>query len=71
MENLKQSIKTMVCCTILDFSLITKRKKYFWRSVIFSWQTVSLQKQHFPTIVIDKRANGPNSRNTPHLQNLK
>lgn len=59
----------MVCCTILDFSLITKREKYLWKSVNFSWQTATLQKQHFPKIVFDEEAN--ETRNTSHLQNLK
>ena len=68
---LKQTIKAVVCCTILDFNLITKRGKYLWMSVIFSWQTATLQTQHFPTIVFDEEANRPNSRNTSHLQSLK
>ena len=34
-KNVKQNIKAVFICTILDFSLITKREKDLWRSVIF------------------------------------
>lgn len=70
-KNLKQTIKAVVCCTILNFNLITKRGKYLWMGAIFSWQTATLQTQHVPTIVFDEEANDPNSQNTSHLQNLK
>ena len=66
-KNLKQYIKAVVCCTILDFCLFTKRENYLWRSVNCSWQTASLQKQHFPSIGFDEEVDSLNSRNTSHF----
>ena len=68
-KNLKQNLKkALLCCTILDVSLITKREKFLWRSVIFSWRTATLQIKHFPATVFDEETKVPSSRNITYTK---